>query len=270
MLLHKAIRKYGREAFTIESVATVGTLAEASELEQKMIQFFNSIMPGGYNIACGGMGTPGVRRPHSDETRKKIGAGNRGRIISVETRKKQSIAKKGIRPSAETRAKLSKARRGRIIPQAQRAKQAATVRGRKFPRRSIALLQSALVGGARTSTGYRGIIAEGRNWTARLGLDGQRVHLGTFETIEEAVAAYRQAVSARIKELECRLANERTEPLKTIIKQRRDAKRAAEYNSPHQREKRRQAAYLMWQKRRFHSKPNISISDYKPNSTSHR
>lgn len=48
------------------------------------------------------------RKPHSEETKKKISKGNKGKTISEETRKKLSEANKGKSPSKEARVKTSK------------------------------------------------------------------------------------------------------------------------------------------------------------------
>lgn len=45
-------------------------------------------------------------------------------------------------------------------------------------------------------TGFHGVTAHGNRWRARININGKKVHLGVFDTIEEA-AAYRH-----IKELE--------------------------------------------------------------------
>ena len=50
--------------------------------------------------------------PHSDETRAKIGAGNKGKLCTDETKAKISAANKGRILSDETKAKLSTAKTG--------------------------------------------------------------------------------------------------------------------------------------------------------------
>jgi group I intron endonuclease len=202
MLFHKAIRKYGRHAFSVETLCEVATRGEASDLEQTMIGRYGTLAPDGYNLAAGGMGTPGVRRPHSEETKRKIAAGNRGRNPSAATRELMGAAKRGIPLPAAHRAKLSAARAGIILSESHKANIAAGHRGNTYPARSVALLKLPYAGGHPSTTGYRGVIPEGRRWTARIGINGRRVHLGVFDTPEEAHAAYERAVAARIAELE--------------------------------------------------------------------
>src|SRR5215831_14814471 len=51
--------------------------------------------------------------PHSDETKAKISAANKGRVLSIETRRRMSAARKGVPFSAEHRAKVSASLRAR-------------------------------------------------------------------------------------------------------------------------------------------------------------
>jgi len=50
---------------------------------------------------------------YSEEIRRKIGEGNKGKIVSKETRRKIGEANKGFKHSEETRRKISKAGKGR-------------------------------------------------------------------------------------------------------------------------------------------------------------
>lgn len=42
------------------------------------------------------------------------------------------------------------------------------------------------------STGYHGVTAHGKHWRARINIDGHKVHLGVFDTIEEAAHKRRE------------------------------------------------------------------------------
>jgi len=44
-----------------------------------------------------------------------------------------------------------------------------------------------------SSTGYHGVTAHGKRWRARINIDGKKLHLGVFDTIEEAAACRRKA-----------------------------------------------------------------------------
>lgn len=195
-LFHKAIRKHGRLAFIVDTVCEVRTLEEASAAERSCIISHQTLVPNGYNLSEGGAGTPGVRRPHSEETKAKIGMAHKGKTASPESRKLMSERHRGVPLTAEHREKLSIAQKGRQFSDLHRANIAAGHRGKSFPARSVALLKSAATGGP-----HRGVTPEGKRWTARIGMNRKRVHLGVFDTIEEASAAYRIAVLKRIAEL---------------------------------------------------------------------
>lgn len=99
--LHRAILKYGKENFTIEQIDVASDLNELNQKEIYWIKFYNSIDPNkGYNLRIGGEnGTV------SNETRVKLGKGNRGKKFSEEWRRKMSKSHKGVKHSAESYAK---------------------------------------------------------------------------------------------------------------------------------------------------------------------
>lgn len=94
-----------------------------------------------------------VRPPHTEEAKRKIGDGNRGKKCTGETRAKMSAAKKGKEPwnkgkkgvqqhSDETRAKMSVSRKGKEpgnkgkkASDETKAKMSAARKGKKYPRR---------------------------------------------------------------------------------------------------------------------------------------
>ena len=54
-LIHKAIKKYGKENFYYEVLVTnVNSLEELNSLEEYFIRKFNSLTPNGYNLCYGG------------------------------------------------------------------------------------------------------------------------------------------------------------------------------------------------------------------------
>jgi group I intron endonuclease len=111
MILYNAIRLHGIENFTFEVICECATLEELNAKEIEYIAENNSLAPNGYNAAKGG-----DNYEKTPETRAKLSASNKGRIISEEWRKNMSIASKG-RPTIteETRSKMKKAQKGRII-----------------------------------------------------------------------------------------------------------------------------------------------------------
>ena len=199
-LLHWAIKRHGADAFTVISLTECVSLPEASVVERALIAEHGTLRPRGYNIATGGMGTPGVRRPHTDETKIKIGLAHRGRKASPEAREKMSIAKKGIVPAAAIAASRA-ANKGRPQPEWHRQKVAAAHLGKRRPLRSLTFLLKALASlDAGTSKNIR--LEHGR-WSTRINIGGQRrKHLGTFDTPEAAAEAYRNAILARIEEIQ--------------------------------------------------------------------
>lgn len=69
-LLSRAIRKHGREAFTVEGIATCATREELNASERFAIEWLGTVAPSGYNLTTGGESA--YRR--SDDTRKRISA----------------------------------------------------------------------------------------------------------------------------------------------------------------------------------------------------
>lgn len=198
MILHRAIRKYGREAFTIETLFEVKSLDEASEAERATIVAHSTMKPLGYNLSTGGMGTPGVRRLHSDETKARISVSHIGKVFSAETRAKMSEAKKKAGAPMIAILKSADARRGKPLPLEVRMKVSASNTGKIRPLRSIALLKRCLS----DPLSNNGIHKEHNRWHVRIGINGKRTYVGIFDTIEEARVAHRAAVVKRIAELE--------------------------------------------------------------------
>ncbi len=75
MILHLAIRKYGKENFSIKEIAKVETIQELNELEEFLITELNTLKPIGYNIKSGGCNSF-----LDDEIKIKIGKSNSGKI----------------------------------------------------------------------------------------------------------------------------------------------------------------------------------------------
>jgi group I intron endonuclease len=120
---HRAIRKYGQDAFTWEIICSCFSKDEADAKERELIKFFGSKVPSGYNMTDGGEGTIGFSLSeesrdkiskkltgykHSDETRAIMSKARTGRKLSDETRAKLSARMKGTHMSNETKAKISK------------------------------------------------------------------------------------------------------------------------------------------------------------------
>lgn len=95
-VLCNAIRKYGRAAFEIIEILHVlpGQSPDVLfEMEQFLIKDRGTKAPHGYNMTDGGEGNSGLEV--SEETRRKISAGNKGKLVSAEHREKLRQARLG-------------------------------------------------------------------------------------------------------------------------------------------------------------------------------
>ena len=126
--LQNAWNKYGAEQFVFHVFASA-TLKTMRKIEA----IYLLILPCQYN----NMRTVDEQISHSHETRAKIGAIHRGKIISSEHKAKISAAHLGRRHSDQHKAKIGSAHRGKILSQetkarirAARAKQAFSVETR--------------------------------------------------------------------------------------------------------------------------------------------
>ena len=113
-LVKRAVKKYGRDAFTYE-ILHDGIIPEFLDmLEIEAIAKFNTLAPNGYNLTTGGRSafpSEGTRRKMS-EAQKGRTPWNKGKSRSAETRRKISEAKKGKSLSEEHRQKISEVQKG--------------------------------------------------------------------------------------------------------------------------------------------------------------
>jgi len=73
-----AIRKYGKDKFTIEQIDSAQTLDELNIKEATYIKALNCLSPNGYNLELGG----GSKACH-EETKEKISAALKGRPLAA-------------------------------------------------------------------------------------------------------------------------------------------------------------------------------------------
>lgn len=73
-VIGSAIQKYGRENFSIEIIDTASTIDELNEKEIKWINYYNCVLPNGYNVAGGG-------RNHcmTEPLRKRLSEAHKGK-----------------------------------------------------------------------------------------------------------------------------------------------------------------------------------------------
>lgn len=112
--LGRAIRKYGKDSFTIERVEATDNL---DEREIHFIKLFDSVKKG-YNIKIGGDGGP-----HAESTKRKIAKANAKRVWTEEMRENMSVAilkwheERGFVPrNEEFKKKISLANSRRKMP----------------------------------------------------------------------------------------------------------------------------------------------------------
>jgi group I intron endonuclease len=103
---HRAIRKYGTSAFTLQVIATAETDEQLRELEIYWIRELRSNDPAiGYNMTKGGDGPAGWVM--SEATKKKIRLKALGRPCPKSTRDAVSRRHKGVPISAEHKRKIA-------------------------------------------------------------------------------------------------------------------------------------------------------------------
>lgn len=139
-IIGKAIRKYGKENFSLHILA-IGSKDYCYSIETQCIKLYSTRIPNGYNVSFGGdRGPDNNGRKHNSETIKKMSAAHKGKkrtpfsdelkarmrlnleiarakrtkesfLKQIETKKKNQKPQKPI--TEETREKLRKARAGK-------------------------------------------------------------------------------------------------------------------------------------------------------------
>lgn len=106
--LHRAMRKYGRGAFSISQLSTATSLEDLNAQEIAFIEKLESTTKG-YNVTPGGDGgweyankvrlsrpSALLGRPRSEATKEKIRKGHLGKRNSAEAKRRMSISHMGI------------------------------------------------------------------------------------------------------------------------------------------------------------------------------
>lgn len=120
---YNAIKKYGWDNFKHEILFENLSKEEAERKEIELIDYYNSTNPlFGYNHDNGGY----CSITATEETKRKISKGNKGKIVSRETRIKISKSTKGKRlgehRSKEAREKIRQANLGKVLSEKQKKK----------------------------------------------------------------------------------------------------------------------------------------------------
>ena len=156
-IIAKAVKKYGKDAFTYEILEDSVFPELLPDLEVAYIANFKTVAPHGYNLNSGGdhaipseetcrkiseskKGKKG--KSHSEATRRKMSESRKGekhhfygKKFSEEYRRKMSEAHKGKKRkphSEETRRKISEGNRGKTISPEHRRKMSEANKGKKL------------------------------------------------------------------------------------------------------------------------------------------
>lgn len=162
--LGRAIRKYGRQAFTFDVLEEYESEDDALWWEGWWIQYLSTKTPHGYNVTDGGRGAVGV--VFSPERRKKISEALTGKKLSEAHRRALSESHQGHRPSAEAIEKSRLKNIGQKRSPETREKIAAKQRGHHRPwseRRRKA--QPAVVVVSIEHRGKLSVALKGKPWT---------------------------------------------------------------------------------------------------------
>jgi group I intron endonuclease len=118
LAIHRAIRKYGVDAFSFEVLEVCDAVDELLNREVFWIRTLKTQLPHGYNTSAGGLGCHSG--PLSEEHKRKIAAANTGRRNSPEMRAKMRAVALGRSP--EHLAKISAALTGKCVSDVAREK----------------------------------------------------------------------------------------------------------------------------------------------------
>ncbi len=125
--LKNAVKKYGRDKFTVRLIDTAETKEELNEKEIYWIKKLDSRNPDvGYNLAKGGKG-----HPLSGDTRKRISEALKRYYATPEAKEQLRKRQLGRRLSEETKLKISRAMKGRVKSEEERKKLSEALKGNR-------------------------------------------------------------------------------------------------------------------------------------------
>lgn len=182
----KAIHSQGGCAVEIVDEFILDTQASAHEME--LVAFYGRREFGGLlvNKTDGGDGALGYF--HTADSRAKISAANKGKVVSPETLAKMRIA--ASNPSLETRAKIGAGRRWWRPSAETRARMSLASRNPSAETRAR-MSKSRRLAGPRTGD-FKGVTFSepSMKWMAQITIDGKNNYLGRFVTAEAAAQTY--------------------------------------------------------------------------------
>lgn len=117
-LISLALKKYGKDNFSLEIIETVFEREKLNEREIFWIDKLETLHPKGYNLHGGGISSEGWKL--EELTRKAISESRKGWVYSEKTKEKISKTKKGMistfkgkKHSKETKLKMSDSKKGK-------------------------------------------------------------------------------------------------------------------------------------------------------------
>lgn len=112
-LIVPALKKYGKENFSVKPISWAASRSYLDELEIALIAFYTKTFGKEmiYNISLGGESSLGCCQ--SSESRKKISDSRKGTKASPESRMKMSESHKGLKHSLAAKLKVSLSRLGK-------------------------------------------------------------------------------------------------------------------------------------------------------------
>jgi group I intron endonuclease len=145
---HRAIKKYGKEAFLLSILQECSSLEESKSAEMSWIAKLGSLVPGGYNMTLGGEGALGFRfSPEAKERLRQIAIGQGRRPSPIAIQKAVETKKSKAWPhSPETIAKLTAAAQGRVPSQACLEARKASKIGHKLSEETKAKIRAKAIG----------------------------------------------------------------------------------------------------------------------------
>ncbi len=140
---HRAIRKYGPDAWSSEILWIAESWEDALRLEREEIERLDTVEHG-YNLTKGGEGTLG-RKP-SDETRAKIGAANRGRKKHPDAIERTARGNRGKKRTRVQCDNIRNSLKGHSVSDETRAKIGAANKGNRHPPELLAQITEKITG----------------------------------------------------------------------------------------------------------------------------
>jgi len=128
--IHNSMRKHGFDNFERSILCECNTREDLDEKEVYFIKELGTLTPNGYNLTLGGKGSSGYHP--TEETKKKIGIGNRGKFVPFKVRKQISLSTKGKIRSKEHCENISKGLTGKIQTEEHRRNNSKGQTGKKL------------------------------------------------------------------------------------------------------------------------------------------